>query len=344
MKPDAVYDVMCMGRVGVDVYPVQIGVPLEDVTTFGKFLGGSAANVAVATARLGHSVGLISKTGADPFGSFVNRELSRLKVDPRFVGVDQDQPTPVTFCEIFPPDRFPLYFYRGPTTPDLTLDVDEVPLEQVQTARVFWVTLTGLSCEPSRRAHMAALQARSAAAAGPVAPPAPGQAALETEPAMGQSWTVLDLDFRPSFWRGGEAEAKEQASRALQHCNVAVGNVEECRVATGETEPAAAAAKLLDLGVQLAVVKVGPDGALAATRTRTWRVPGYRVKVVNGLGAGDGFGGALCHGLLSGWPMARVLQFANAAGAYVTTHIDCSGAMPTQAQVLDLIDRLETSA
>ena len=126
------HDVLAIGRCGVDVYPLQIGVGLQDVETFGKFLGGSAANVAVAAARLGNRSALISGVGADPFGTFVRAELARLGVDNRYVVTNDEYPTPVTFCEIFPPDNFPLYFYRRPSAPDLQISADEIDADAVR--------------------------------------------------------------------------------------------------------------------------------------------------------------------------------------------------------------------
>ena len=310
------FDLVCIGRVGVDLYPMQVGVGLDDITQFGKFLGGSAANVAVAGALYGRRSALISGVGADPFGRFVRRELRALGVDDQFVVSAASLRTPVTFCEIFPPDNFPLYFYRGPDAPDLRIDEKDVPVAEVAAARVYWSTLTGLSQEPSRRAHALAWRRR-------------GRRPL----------TVLDLDYRAMFWSGGESQARGQARQALGECTVAVGNREECRIATGETEPMAAAEKLLALGASLAVVKLGSDGALAMSASGTWTVPGLRVPVVNGLGAGDAFGGALCHGLLAGWPIEDVLRFANAAGALVATRLECSAAMPTEHEVRQLMAR-----
>jgi len=121
--------------------------------------------------------------------------------------------------------------------------------------------------------------------------------------------------------------------KALPEVTVAVGNLEECAVAVGERDPHRAAAALLDAGLDLAVVKQGPRGVLARSRTETVEVPPVEVDVLNGLGAGDGFGGALCHGLLAGWPLERVIRFANAAGAIVASRLECSSAMPTTAEV-----------
>jgi 5-dehydro-2-deoxygluconokinase len=120
---------------------------------------------------------------------------------------------------------------------------------------------------------------------------------------------------------------------ALPHVTVAVGNLEECQTAVGTADARAAAAALLGAGVELAVVKRGPDGVYARTKDAEVDVPPISVDVVNGIGAGDGFGGALCHGLLAGWPLDRVIRFANAAGAIVTTRLECSSAMPTTAEV-----------
>ncbi len=302
-------EVLTMGRVGVDVYPQHIGVPLEQVTSFNRYLGGSAANVAVAAARHGRRSALVTAVGDDPFGRYVRIALEEYGVSADHVGTVAAWPTPVVFCEIFPPDDFPLYFYRTPTAPDLQLRQEDLDLDAIRSAELFWVTLTGLCQEPSRSATLAALEARA-----------------------GHGPTVLDLDHRPMFW-GSPEEARAQAEAALAHVSVAVGNREECAVAVGETDPARAAAALRERGVTLAVVKQGPDGVLAVDDTGTHVAPPVPVEVVNGLGAGDAFGGALCHGLLAGWPTDRVLAFANAAGAIVAGELACSDAMPTTDQV-----------
>ncbi|NIK61956.1 5-dehydro-2-deoxygluconokinase [Kribbella shirazensis] len=331
-------DVLTIGRIGVDLYPLQIGTHLEDVTSFGKFLGGSATNVAVAAARHGRKSAVISRTGNDPFGTFIHRTLRELGVDDRFVTPVDGLPTPITFCEIFPPDSFPLYFYRFPKAPDLVINPSELDLQAIRDARIYWSTVTGLSAEPSRSAHFAAWEARGRKTGTPPAPAPTGSEAgarfdTEAVPGTGAGFTVLDLDYRPMFW-ADPSEAHEQVSRALEYCTVAVGNREECEVAVGETDPDKAAQALLDRGLELAVVKQGPRGTLARTRDERVEVPPYPVEVVNGLGAGDGFGGALCHGLLAGWPLEKIIRFANTAGAIVASRLECSTAMPTTAEVL----------
>ncbi|MCB5991332.1 5-dehydro-2-deoxygluconokinase [Janibacter melonis] len=319
-----VFDVVAIGRTGVDIYPLDHGVGLEEVRTFEKFLGGSATNVAVAAARHGHDVALVSKVGPDAFGRFVRAEAARLGVDARYVSTLDGEPgrvppTPVTFCEVHPPDDFPLSFYRYPTAPDLMIEPDELPLEAIREAKIFWATVTGLSQEPSRAAHHAALAARD-----------------------GRHPSVLDLDYRPMFWEDPR-DAGAEIARALEHVSVAVGNREECEVAVGESDPHRAADALLERGLELAVVKQGPKGVLAATRDERVEVPTHPVDVVNGLGAGDAFGGALCHGLLLGWELERVLRFANVAGAIVASRLECSTAMPTEDEVLAALQTQEVA-
>jgi 5-dehydro-2-deoxygluconokinase len=306
-------DLVTMGRVGVDLYPEQIGVHLPDVRTFAKSLGGTATNVAVAASRLGARAAVVTKVGDDPFGMYVRQALEGFGVDTRYVSTHTTLRTPVVFCEIFPPDDFPLLFYRAPKAPDMELDTADLDLDAIRAARIFWVTGTGLSDEPSRSATLAALEAR-------------GKAGI----------TVLDLDYRPMFWASRE-EAREWVQAALPHVTVAVGNQDECDTAVGVREPRAAADALRGFGVDLAIVKQGPKGVLAVDDDTAVEVPPVPVEVVNGLGAGDAFGGALCHGLLAGWGLERTMRFCNAAGALVASRLACADAMPTADEVEALL-------
>ena len=309
------FELLTMGRVGVDLYPDRVGVPLSKIENFHKFLGGSPTNVAVATARYGHDVALITRTGADPMGEFVHDALRGFGVDDRWVTPVAGLPTPIVFCELFPPDDFPLYFYRYPHAPDVDIRFEELDLDAVAAADVFWVTGTGLSVEPSRTATLSALEYRSSS----------------LDPDC-RGITIIDLDYRPELWPD-LAECRDVYQRALRSATVAVGNRAEVNAAVGTEVPEEAADALLALGIDLAVVKQGPAGTLARTATERVVVEPVPVEVVNGLGAGDGFGGALCHGLLAAWPLERTIRLANAAGAYVAGQLACSSAMPDLDQL-----------
>ena len=304
-----------MGRVGVDLYPEQVGVPLARVKTFAKSLGGSPTNVAVGAARLGRRAAVITKVGADGFGDYVREALGGFGVDARWVGTDPRYRTPVVFCEIFPPDRFPILFYREPRAPDMSVAADELDRAAIGAVPLLWTSGTGLSDEPSRAATLAALDLAR------------------------RHIRVHDLDYRDVFWPSVE-EARRWAREAISRASVIVGNVDEVEMATGTRDPERAAAKLLDMGIELVVVKRGMAGALARTRDEHVEMPGVPVEVLCGLGAGDAFGAALCHGLLGTWDLSRTLAFANAAGAIVASRLACADAMPTADEVEALLARV----
>ncbi|MBF6063849.1 5-dehydro-2-deoxygluconokinase [Nocardia terpenica] len=308
-------EALTIGRVGVDLYPEQSGVRLADVRTFAKSLGGTATNVAVAAARLGRRSAVLTKVGPDGFGDYVRTALAGFGVSAQYVSTAPNLQTPVVFCELNPPADPPLLFYRAPIAPDLTLTPDEVPWDVVASVPLLWVTGTGVSAEPGRGTQREILRRRARA-----------------------GHTVLDLDYRPMFWPDMET-ARREIGWMLDHVNVVVGNRTEAQVAVGSADPDEAADRLLARGVRLAVIKRGADGVLVATESERWTVPPCPVEVVCGLGAGDGFGGALVHGLLSDWDPHRIGAYANAAGALVASRLACADAMPTADEIEELLCR-----
>jgi 5-dehydro-2-deoxygluconokinase len=308
-------ELVTIGRIGVDLYPMQIGVPLAEVTGFAKFLGGTTTNVAVAAARLGRRAAVVTKVGDDGFGEFCLQALRRFGVDTRWVGRHPTLRTPITFCEVHPPDRFPILFYRAPTAPDLTIQSTELPIDEIVRVPIVWTSGTALCEEPSRTTVFHVVEERAR-----------------------RAMVIHDLDYRPQFWRDA-AEARRWGRALLQYATVAVGNREEVEVVTGTQDPESAAAALLDLGLDLAVVKMGEKGVFARNRETSVHVAPAPVEVLNGLGAGDGFGGALCHGLLAGWELSDVVTFANAAGAIVASRLACADAMPTVSEITELLER-----
>jgi len=290
-------------------------VPLAEVRTFAKSLGGSPTNVAVGAARLGRRTAVITKVGRDGFGDYVRTALASFGVDARWVGTDPTLRTPIVFCEIYPPDNFPVLFYREPKAPDMNITVADLDLAAIAAAPLFWTTGTGLSDEPSRGTTLAALDARRR-----------------------RDHTIHDLDYRHHLWRSRD-EARRWSLEAVRRATVVVGNTEEVEMATGLQEPRAAAAALLGLGASLAIVKRGHEGVYARTARDELTVPPVQTRVLNGLGAGDAFGGALCHGLLAGWPLRQTLEVANAAGAIVASRLACADAMPTSAEIDALLAR-----
>ena len=307
-------ELLTIGRISVDLYAEQLGVSLTEVRSFAKSIGGSPTNVAVAAARLGHRSAVVTAVGDDPFGVYVRAALTGFGVDTDFVGTHPRYRTPLAIAAMDPPDDPTLLFYREPSAPDEEIALEERHLDAARTADIFWVSgsaLSGLITGPTTRAMLEARRRRA--------------------------HTVLDLDYRPTFWPSEEA-ASAEIGAAVDEVTVAVGNRRECEVAVGTGEPDAAADALLGRGVELAIVKLGAEGVLVATREERTRVEPVPVEVVCGLGAGDAFGGALCHGLLTRAAPVDAVRFANAAGAIVASRLLCADAMPTNAEVRDLLE------
>lgn len=306
-------EVLTFGRSSVDLYPEQHNVALPDVATFRKSIGGSPTNVAVAAARLGRRAALINRVGDDPFGEYIRQGVRRFGVHDAFITTDPDLLTPVVFCELLPPEDPSIYFYREPRGPDMNVSIDDLPVDAIASVPLFWTTGSLFAEEPSRSAAMYALRLRGRA-----------------------SHTVIDLDYRPMFWASKE-QAAEYISPSIDLCTVAVGNRDECEVAVGTRNPDEAADRMLERGVALAIVKQGAEGVLVATAESRAVIAPIPVPVVCGLGAGDAFGGSLCHGLLAGWDPAEIVSRANAAGAIVAGRLMCSDEMPTVGEIDHLL-------
>jgi 5-dehydro-2-deoxygluconokinase len=290
-----VIEAVVVGRVGVDLYPNQLRTPLREIRTYTRFVGGFAGNVSTGLARLGVRTAIVSRVGDDGHGEFVRSFLAGEGVDVRFLAVDPDWLTPPTFCEIWPPDDFPIIFYRRPTVPDWQISLDDLDVAELSRAPVLFATGTGLAQSPSRETTLALLRAH-------------------------EGTSVFDLDWRPTLWddrRSFEPLAHEAAASA----DVVVGNEEEVDAAGGLDA-------LLALRRTAVVVKRGADGATLCENGDRTDVPGTRVDVVNGLGAGDAFAAALGYAVVRGLGLAEGVRLGNIAGGIVASQLACSEAMP----------------
>lgn len=304
-------DVYVLGRVIVDLYAEQLHTPLSEVSSFRKYLGGSAGNMAVGLARLGARVGLISRVGPDEFGEFLLKRLASEGVDTTMVRVDPRYPTGLAFAAISPPDDSRVLFYRKPCA-DIHLEIDDIDPDALGGTLV--VTGTALSASPSREAVFHALEANRSRGGR----------------------NVMDVDWRPVLWDDPRV-ARVYYRQALRMVDIVIANEPELATVGESDDPEAAAATVLGLGPTQVVAKRGAAGVVLFGEGGPRKVPGFSVSVLNTLGAGDAFGAAFCYGLLQGWPADRCLTFANAAGAIVVSRHSCSEAMPTRQEVEALI-------
>jgi 5-dehydro-2-deoxygluconokinase len=293
-------DAYVLGRVGADLYPQQINTPLEEVRTFERFVGGFAGNVATGLARLGVRVGIISAVGDDGHGRFIRRFLEAEGVDCSALHVHPTLRTALAFCEAWPPNDFPITFYRTPTCPDWELQLEQLP-EGLGETRLLYASGTGLAREPSRSTTLAALRRCRGRA-------------------------IFDLDWREVLWEDVRAYPElvwEAAASAL----AVVGGASEFGAAALDPRD------LLKRGPRFVVVKRGAEGATLVDERGSSDVAGVAVPVVNGLGAGDAFAAALGAALLAGAEADEAVRRANAAGAIVASRLSCSTAMPRAPEI-----------
>jgi len=305
---------VAVGRVSIDLYGVEAGASFAGEQSFSKSVGGSPSNVAVAAAKLGNHAVLLTKVGSDPLGRYIVNKLNSWNVDTKYVSASPNGLTPVVLAALDPPEDPKLIFHRQPDAPDTTIAFDSIPIDLIDDCAVFWMSGCALAHGETAKSSLKWLERRSR-----------------------KSHTVIDLDYRPSFWPSIR-QAGEAARAAIANCSVVVGNRAECEMAIGLADPDAIADKLLTDGVSLAIVKLGADGVMLATKDERIRVEPCRIKLVCGLGSGDAFGGALSHGLLHDWSIRQIGEFANAAGAYVATKLACADAMPTEPMLRAFID------
>ncbi len=312
------YDAITIGRAGIDLYSLDLYSPLEEALRFARYVGGSAANVAVGVARLGLRSAIVTRVSDDELGEFIVRQLSRMGVDTRFVKKDPEGRAGIVFAEIIPGKEGRFIFYREKAS-DLLLRVDDIPRGEIASAGAVVITGTGLSAEPSRSANYYALEiARSSG-----------------------SRAVLNLDWRPGLWRHvSEAERLRYYRRAIEAANIIVGNRSEYEAAVGKTGLEEALKAMGDINSDaLLVATIGSEGSMAVTsKGEVIKAKPYRVNHIKGLGAGDGFLAGLLYGIIRGWDLYRSLRFGNAVGAIVVTRHSCSEAMPTYDETIAFIE------
>jgi 5-dehydro-2-deoxygluconokinase len=295
-------EVVVMGRLSADIYPTELRTSLRHQRSFIRYVGGFAGNVCTGLARLQVGTTIVSKVGNDGHGEFIRDFLSREGVDVGWLGIDRTLNTPVVFCEIWPPDRFPLLFYRTPTCPDWELRTNDFDVDAVADAPILLVSGTGLARWKSYRAHLAALKRHRHTA-------------------------ILDLDYRPMFWHNERSYAAA-IEDVLPYADIVLGNEDEVRAATGLEDAREGIAALRAVGPSVLILKRGGDGAVLFDGGRVLEVPPVRMEVVNGLGAGDAFLASVTHGVLRGIDLGTAVRRANWAGAFVASQVACSEAMP----------------
>lgn len=308
-------DAIILGRIGYDLYSEEPNVPLAQVRTFSRYLGGSSANMAVGLARQGAQVGIIASLGTDSLSDYLVDFLQQEKVDTGHVQRVAGYLPSLAITEITPPDHFPQVFYRHDPV-DVMLRTTAADLDYVNTGRMFITNGTSLCASPSRESTYKALERAK-------------EAGLKV---------VFDVDFRAMSWASPE-EAGLAVRLALPFLDVLIGNQLELKLVAGLDDLDAARAKLLKARVPMLVSKLGDEGTCVWTEGEPVFEPPCKVEVLSTIGAGDGFASGFLAAMLRGLGLRDCLRYGNASAAIVVSRLSCSEAMPTLLEVEELLRR-----
>lgn len=336
MKTEKTLDLICLGRVAVDLYAQQIGSRLEDVSSFAKYLGGSSGNVAYGTAVQGVKSSMLARVGDEHMGRFLREELQRVGVDTSHLITDKERLTALVILGIKDQDTFPLIFYRE-NCADMAISAEDFDESYIASAKALAITGTHLSHPKTRHAVLTALEY------------------------AGRNGTkrLLDIDYRPVLWgltSLGDGETRfidsEAVTKSLQdvlhHFDVLVGTEEEFHIAGGSTDTLTALKNVRKVSQATLVCKRGAlgcsvfEGAIPDDLDGGLNVYGVRVEVLNVLGAGDAFMSGLLRGYINGESWEQCCRYANACGALVVSRHGCAPAMPTKAELDDYLSRAES--
>ena len=324
-------DLVCMGRVAVDLYAEQIHSPLEDAQSFRKYLGGCAGNISVGTSRLGLRSAMFSCTGTDAMGTFLRQQLQREGVDTTLLRGTSEHLTALVLLGVSPPDRFPLIFYRE-NCADMQLKPEDADPNFLRQAKALLITGTGLSTPSMREATREAVRvAKNEGCA-----------------------VILDIDYRPVLWgltAAGDGESRFVASATvtrellplLAELDLIIGTEEEVMIAGGSETLAEALQVIRESSHATVVLKRGEKGCEVyepgSEQSRTARP--FPIKVLNVLGAGDAFASGFLRGWLRGEELETCALWGNANGALTVTRHGCAPAMASFAELQYLIKNFD---
>jgi 5-dehydro-2-deoxygluconokinase len=332
------FDLICLGRAAVDLYGQQLGGRLEDVQSFAKYLGGSSANLAAGTARLGLRSSMLTRVGNEHMGRFVREALAREGVDVGHVATDAQRLTGLVVLGIEGEGAYPHIFFREQCA-DMGLEVADFDEGYIASSRALAVTGTHLSTAPTRAAVEQAFRWARA----------------------NDTRTILDIDYRPVLWKltaAGDGASRfvesAQVTAALQSvlplCDLVVGTEEEILIAGGSGDVLAAVRGIRELTPAPIVIKRGAagctiiEGPAPQELAAGLDVPGFPVEVLNVLGAGDAFLSGLLYGWLGGQSLPESARLGNACGALVVSRHGCTPAMPSRVELEDFLARAPSIA
>ena len=311
------YQLIALGRACIDLNAVEYNRPMEETMTFKKYVGGSPANIAIGSSKLGMSVGFIGKLADDQHGRYIASYLKEMGIDTSNIVIDQEgNKTGLAFTEIKSPQESSILMYRD-NVADLELNMTEISESYISDSEMLLISGTALAKSPSREAAL-----------------------LAVEYAKRNGVKVaFELDYRPYTWQSRE-ETSLYYTILAQKSDVVIGTRDEFNmlenIEEGNNEKTVES--LFKYEPELIIIKHGVEGSYAYTKSgEVIRGYAYKANVLKTFGAGDSYAAAVLYALVNGKDIETALKFGSASSAIVVSKHSSSEAMPTVEEIEALI-------
>lgn len=313
------FDLILLGRVAVDLNPVDYYCPLNESTTFKRYLGGSPANIAVGLARLGKKCGFFARVSDDQLGTFVTDYFDNEGIDTSHIKrCENGEKIGLTFTEIKSETESSIVMYRNEAA-DLKLDVEDIDEDYINRAKAILISGTALAESPSREAALKAV-------------------ALAKKNSVP---IIFDIDYRAYNWKNAD-EIAIYYSAVAREADIILGSREEYDltekfIKAGMTDKETAA-YWHSQNAKIVIIKHGKEGSTAYTNDgESFSIKPFPVKLLKSFGGGDGYASAFLYGVFEGWEIIDALEFGSASAAMLVASHACSQDMPTVEAVKKFI-------
>ncbi len=308
-------DIVFLGRIAIDFNPIDYFHPLEECTTFKKYVGGSPANTSIGVTRHGLKAGFFAKVSDDQFGSFVTEYMRKEGVDiSHITRCKNGEKLGLTFTEILSPTESSILMYRNEIA-DLQLSVEDIDEDYIRNSKALLISGTSLAASPSREAALkAVLLARK-----------------------NNTRVIFDIDYRAYNWKNPD-EISIYYEAVARNADIIMGSREEFDLTERLIEPGRSdeetAKAWFEHNAKIVLIKHGKEGSTAYTGNgEKYSIKPFPVEALKGFGGGDGYASAFLYGIFSGWDMIDCLEFGSAEASMMVKSHSCSEELPTTEQV-----------
>ncbi len=308
-------DIVFLGRIAIDFNPIDYFHPLEECTTFKKYVGGSPANTSIGVSRHGLKAGFFAKVSDDQFGNFVVEYMKKEGVETsRITRCKNGEKLGLTFTEILSPTESSILMYRNDIA-DLQLSVEDIDEEYIRNSKALLISGTALSESPSREAALKAVLLAK----------------------KNGTRVIFDIDYRAYNWKNPD-EISIYYEAVARNADIIMGSREEFDLTERLIQPGRSdeetAKAWLSQNAKIVLIKHGKEGSTAYTANgEKYSIKPFPVEALKGFGGGDGYASAFLYGIFSGWDLIDCLEFGSAEASMMVKSHSCSEELPTTEEV-----------